>query len=1233
MKSQVDLNTIDISMNLPDQKLHLHLPEFDYYDLYKPEKLAKLTKIFFDEISVKNPSLIQSFFKYRDQKGDGFSPTETSSLLVKMAPYLSSFIARIFGVEDELKKIKLTIDKERVIFEFKREFFTRRVLKKIKREQSESFDIAMLDRQVNAIKKGFVGIPDEDAELETAAMVVELLQEEKPFRGVDPRVAAEYFRTMAKRLQTEPLLKDILPVGKDINALKKFAGDLIGIFEHWIAAHYYRRTPSMKGWVTFRQPEKVEFDHLVHSIVTDAPVPRMNIGPAETYRHRDGFDLTDQRFSRRESMSEIDYCIICHERDKDSCSKGFSDPLGFKKNPLGYELAGCPLDQKISESHLLMSNGDPLAALSVITIDNPMCPGTGHRICNDCMKACIYQKQEPVNIPQVETRALTEILALPWGFEIYSLLTRWNPLKIDRPYALPYNGKKILIVGMGPAGYTLSHYLLNEGFGVVGVDGLKIEPLPAEWVGSEQMLFQPIKDISTVQQKLSERILLGFGGVSEYGITVRWDKNFLTIIYINLLRRERFRMYDGVRFGGTLTIDDAWEMGFDHVCIASGAGKPTIVTMKNNLIRGIRKASDFLMALQLTGAGRKDSIANLQVQLPAIVIGGGLTAIDTATELMAYYPVQVTKVKQRYDELCLLQGKDAVDKMLDPEETVILNRFLEHAAEIELERKRAFQEEEQPNFIPLLRKWGGVHIYYRKSINDSPAYRLNHEEVIKSLEEGISFVENMNPVEAVTDTYGAVKELIFKEMKKTDQGKWITGDNVYHVPAKTVMIAAGTVPNIMYEKEYPNTFQLDEREEFFKSYTVQGDDTPELAETESNEVGFFTSYEKGGKFVSYYGDNHPVFEGNVVKAMASAKYGYKKVAELFTDNKGLYPPAAENCNDTWSILIGRMDEDFKPRVVRVDRLTPTIVEAVIHAPQAARKFHPGQFYRLQIYEHDSPHLDHTLLMMEGIALTGAWVDKEKGLLSLIVLEMGASSRLVRYLKPGQRVVVMGPTGTPTEISKNETVILLGGGLGNAVLFSIAKEFKNNNNKVVYFAGYKKSEDLFKREEIEAYTDVVVYSVDSGNPIAVNRPQDKSYVGNIIQTMLAYAKGELGSAPIPLNEATRIIAIGSDRMMAAVTAARHTILKPYLNDKHVGIASINSSMQCMMKAICAQCVQRHINIETNKEEFIFSCVNQDQCMDEVDFGNLHARLKVNSLMEKLSDKWVEHLVEKYNLQGV
>ncbi len=133
-------------------------------------------------------------------------------------------------------------------------------------------------------------------------------------------------------------------------------------------------------------------------------------------------------------LSEIHYCVLCHERDKDTCSKGIRDKEGkVTTNPLGIPLAGCPLDEKISEMHTVRKRGDAIGALAIVTVDNPMCPGTGHRICNDCMKACIYQKQEPVNIPQIETGVLTDVLNMPWGVEIYGLLTRWNPLNIQRP--------------------------------------------------------------------------------------------------------------------------------------------------------------------------------------------------------------------------------------------------------------------------------------------------------------------------------------------------------------------------------------------------------------------------------------------------------------------------------------------------------------------------------------------------------------------------------------------------------------------------------------------------------------------------------------------------------------------------------------------------------------------------------------------------------------------------------
>ncbi len=176
----------------------------------------------------------------------------------------------------------------------------------------------------------------------------------------------------------------------------------------------------------------------------------------------------------------------------------------------------------------------------------------------------------------------------------------------------------------------------------------------------ERVPFRPIRDVNELYESLDDRVMAGFGGVAEYGITVRWNKNFLKIIRLLLERRAQFSMFGGVRFGGTLTVDSAFELGFDHVALCAGAGRPTVIPMKNGLARGVRQASDFLMALQLTGAAKTNSVANLQLRMPIVVIGGGLTAIDTATESLAYYVVQVEKFLERYETLVAEKGEREV---------------------------------------------------------------------------------------------------------------------------------------------------------------------------------------------------------------------------------------------------------------------------------------------------------------------------------------------------------------------------------------------------------------------------------------------------------------------------------------------------------------------------------------------------------------------------------------------
>ncbi|MDQ6800609.1 MAG: FAD-dependent oxidoreductase [Acidobacteriota bacterium] len=1180
--------------------MDLGIDDFHYSDLYDYSRLNALAGSFDRFVEKNDGDLFGRFDSYRVamQSGiahGGLTEPQESELLISVARHLGAFLAQLFRTDPT--PIKIRTQRDSVVARFKKEFVSKRVAKV---QNVAAGDGAPHAEEIVRVLSGGV---DHDHEYAFAVAANRLLDLEREY----PRGAKEYspsVQTRAAVAQLREALRGshvrfddliVRPEQADSpEALVREASAVHAIADlliEWTAAQ--RKSGAFKDWTSFHLPKPVVFDKLVP--------------PEPHYRRRDGFKLTDNRKTPREITDQAHYCIFCHERKKDSCSRGFQEKEEkYKVNPLGIALEGCPLDERIGEMNFLRADGDSIAGLAMVMIDNPMCPGTGHRICNDCMKSCIFQKQDPVDIPQIETGVLTDVLFLPWGFEIYSLLTRWNPLSVRRPVALPYNGRNVLVVGLGPAGYTLAHYLSNEGFGVVAIDGLKIEPVEEKW------LREPIRDARVLWDELDDRVLAGFGGVSEYGITVRWDKNFLKVIRIALERKQNMRVYGGVRFGGTLTIEDAFdELGFDHIAIAAGAGTPTIVRMKNNLIRGIRKASDFLMALQLTGAFKKASMANLQVRLPAIVIGGGLTAIDTATELFAYYPVHVEKILERYEFMCSDFGEATVRAAYDREEQQVLDEFLEHGRAIRDERARAAIAGEKPNFIPLVRAWGGVSIAYRKSMLDSPAYRLNHEEVVKSLEEGIFYAENLSPVEALADDFGHVRALLF-EKQVVEDGRWKDSGVVVEMPARSVMVAAGTSPNVIYEKEHPGTFKLDKYNQFFQSYAASRN---ELIEG----PGFFTSHQHGEKRITFYGDNHPTYAGNVVKAMASARDGYPHVVALFPKE-----PAGtqEERDERWSELVATLDDGLVARVHQVNRLTPTIVEVVVRAPMAARQFEPGQFYRLQNYETHATEIDGTRLVMEGIALTGAWTDKERGLLSLIILEMGGSSRLCALLKPGEPVVVMGPTGTPTEIPRNENILLAGGGLGNAVLFSIAKALKDNGCKVVYFAGYKKKEDVFKRDEIEAGTDQVIWSVDAGEPILPRRPQDFSFVGNIVQAIQWYGD------QFDLKKVQRIVAIGSDGMMRAVKEARHGVLAPYLDPKHVGIGSINSPMQCMMKQVCAQCLQRHVDPVSGKESFVFSCFNQDQKLDEVDFVNLRARLRQNTVVEKLTNLWLTRLLARH-----
>ncbi|MFV9881867.1 MAG: FAD-dependent oxidoreductase [Anaplasma ovis] len=1099
--------------------------------LYSHAGLERLDGLFLDAVKRHSTTLFEQLIDARS-KGVG-----DSEIIIELAYVLEQFVAKLFGIEAEMERDWDMHKKSLALHKCKRTFVHRYALKKY--SSPEGLSLTTIADTLSE----FFSIPIEEYSF---AQQVNLWLEEPETYEFQLDVAAKYASYMV-HLGSESTL--------------------------------------------FHVPNKTDFNNL---IPTDTVQKfGLNLITAKTFTVREGFNIAKPPSSER-ALSEVHYCITCHKQKRDSCSKGIVDKLGnVKTSELGIPMGGCPVRVKVSEAILLRAQGLIVAPLAVIAVDNPMCALTGHRICNDCMRSCIYQKQQPVDVPYVETHILDNVLNLSYGFEIYSLFTRWNPLSFTSVLPKQSTGKNVLVVGLGPAGIGVSHYLLNEGHNVVAIDGLKIEALPEHLSGTtatnQKCDFELVKDAkSELFENLDDRLSYGFGGVSEYGITARWNKNYLKVARLLLERRENFAMYGGVRLGGTISIEDAFTMGFHHIALATGAGSPKIPQMKNMLAKGVMTASSFLMSLHLGNAAYCSSLTNLQIRLPSVVIGGGLTAVDAATELLAYYPVHVEQFLSRYEALVEKLGKDGVEDAWGEEERAIAHEFISHAREIREERTKARQEKRKPDLLSLLQSWGGVTIIYRKSLNASIAYKLNSAELEHAMSEGVYFAESMEPSEIMLDKYGHASGVAVKDAAGKERC----------IAAKSVIIAVGT---------HEGRRMLEERNIFFSpKKDVAGHNHLETAL--SDEQSFFVSHDGT---ISAFGDLHPHYKGSVVKALASAKNGYKLVTEALERH---------STHQSSETFLESVRGHFLSRITSITHLARNIIELTIHSPIAARKFKPGQFYRLQNFGSAHPHARHTQLLMEGVAVTGASVDKENGTITVVVLDVGGSSRLCSQLREGQLVSLMGPAGTPTEIPSNETVMLIGGGVGNAVLFSIGKALISSGCEVLYFAGYRSLEGVFGMRSIEVASHITVWCCEDGI-IKHERPEDISHHGNIIDAIQAYSSSK--NSTIKLQSIDRVIMVGSSGMMSAISSALAGRLRSYFKEQIKILASINSPMQCMMGGICGQCIQHHVDPSTGKESFVYSCVNQDQCANTVNFEFLHNRLKQNSVLEKCTSLWVDH----------
>jgi len=304
-----------------------------------------------------------------------------------------------------------------------------------------------------------------------------------------------------------------------------------------------------------------------------------------------------------------------------------------------------------------------------------------------------------------------------------------------------------------------------------------------------------------------------------------------------------------------------------------------------------------------------------------------------------------------------------------------------------------------------------------------------------------------------------------------------------------------------------------------------------------------------------------------------------------------------------------------------------MVEVWVRAPMAARNFKAGQFFRLQTFESLSPVVENTRLQIPLITVSGTGVKND--CIRLMVLQWGAGPRLVGRLQAGDPVVLMGPTGAPTDMPTGRTIMVVAGRWGAAVMLDIGAALRAAGNRVLYVAAFGSPGDIDHQDELEAGADQIIWCTAKDTLIEPRRPQDSSLQAtDMIEVVKRYGAGEIGPAEggIPLSDVDRIMVMGGTGLLKGFQAAVKGDLKGMVAAQCDAFGTVGSPMQCMMQGVCAQCLQWQIDPETGKRTRpVFSCAGQDQPLTWIDLDNLAARQQQNRLSDRLNAQWLEHVL--------
>lgn len=162
--------------------------------------------------------------------------------------------------------------------------------------------------------------------------------------------------------------------------------------------------------------------------------------------------------------------------------------------------------------------------------------------------------------------------------------------------------------------------------------------------------------------------------------------------------------------------------------------------------------------------------------------------------------------------------------------------------------------------------------------------------------------------------------------------------------------------------------------------------------------------------------------------------------------------------------------DMKAKVLKKAELSPGVFRMDVSAARIAKKTEPGQFIILRVNEEG-----------ERIPLTVADFDREKGVITIIFQVVGASTKLLSALEVGDDILdFVGPLGEKSRIEPGMgTVVCIGGGIGVAPVYPIARGMKNAGNKVISIMGARSKDILIMEDEMRAVSDELLITTDDG----------------------------------------------------------------------------------------------------------------------------------------------------------